>query len=39
METSNLLDQHRVGISPPDEETAGAVKERIQAGKVEHFSF
>jgi aryl-alcohol dehydrogenase-like predicted oxidoreductase len=33
----DLLYQHRVDPSTPIEETAGAVKDLIQAGKVKHF--
>jgi aryl-alcohol dehydrogenase-like predicted oxidoreductase len=33
----DLLYQHRVDPNTPIEETAGAVKELIQAGKVQHF--
>jgi aryl-alcohol dehydrogenase-like predicted oxidoreductase len=33
----DLLYQHRVDPNTPIEETAGAVKELIQAGKVKHF--
>jgi aryl-alcohol dehydrogenase-like predicted oxidoreductase len=36
-ETIDLLYQHRVDKNTPIEETAGAVKELIQAGKVKHF--
>jgi aryl-alcohol dehydrogenase-like predicted oxidoreductase len=36
-DTIDLLYQHRVDKSTPIEETAGAVKELIQAGKVKHF--
>jgi aryl-alcohol dehydrogenase-like predicted oxidoreductase len=37
VETIDLLYQHRVDPSVPIEDTAGAVKELIQAGKVKHF--
>src|SRR5207237_9235368 len=33
----DLLYQHRVDTSVPIEETAGAVKDLIQQGKVKHF--
>lgn len=36
-DTIDLFYQHRVDPSTPIEETAGAVKELIQAGKVKHF--
>ena len=36
-DTIDLLYQHRVDPNTPIEETAGAVKELIQAGKVRHF--
>jgi aryl-alcohol dehydrogenase-like predicted oxidoreductase len=36
-ETIDLLYQHRVDPNTPIEETAGAVKDLIQAGKVKHF--
>jgi len=36
-ETIDLLYQHRVDPNTPIEETAGAVKELIQQGKVKHF--
>jgi aryl-alcohol dehydrogenase-like predicted oxidoreductase len=36
-ESIDLLYQHRVDPNTPIEETAGAVKELIQAGKVKHF--
>jgi aryl-alcohol dehydrogenase-like predicted oxidoreductase len=36
-ETIDLLYQHRVDPNTPIEETVGAVKELIQAGKVKHF--
>jgi aryl-alcohol dehydrogenase-like predicted oxidoreductase len=36
-DTIDLLYQHRVDPNTPIEETAGAVKELIQAGKVKHF--
>jgi aryl-alcohol dehydrogenase-like predicted oxidoreductase len=36
-DTIELLYQHRVDPSTPIEETAGAVKDLIQAGKVKHF--
>jgi aryl-alcohol dehydrogenase-like predicted oxidoreductase len=36
-DTIDLLYQHRVDPNTPIEETAGAVKELIQAGKVQHF--
>jgi len=36
-ETIDLLYQHRVDKSTPIEETAGAVRDLIQAGKVKHF--
>jgi len=36
-DTIDLLYQHRVDKNTPIEETAGAVKELIQAGKVKHF--
>src|ERR1035437_2908302 len=35
--TIDLLYQHRVDPNTPIEETAGAVKDLIQAGKVKHF--
>jgi aryl-alcohol dehydrogenase-like predicted oxidoreductase len=37
VETIDLLYQHRVDPNVPIEEVAGAVKELIQQGKVEHF--
>src|SRR5271156_1218705 len=37
VETIDLLYQHRVDPNVPIEDVAGAVKELIQAGKVEHF--
>jgi aryl-alcohol dehydrogenase-like predicted oxidoreductase len=37
IETIDLLYQHRVDPNVPIEDTAGAVKELIQAGKVKHF--
>src|SRR5690242_3349963 len=37
VETIDLLYQHRVDPDVPIEDTAGAVKELIQAGKVKHF--
>ena len=37
IETIDLLYQHRVDPNVPIEDVAGAVKELIQAGKVEHF--
>ena len=37
VETIDLLYQHRVDPDVPIEETAGAVKELIQQGKVRHF--
>ncbi len=37
VETIDLYYQHRVDPSVPIEDTAGAVKELIQAGKVKHF--
>jgi len=37
LETIDLLYQHRVDPNVPIEDTAGAVKELIQAGKVKHF--
>ena len=37
VETIDLLYQHRVDPNTPIEDTAGAVKELIQAGKVKHF--
>jgi aryl-alcohol dehydrogenase-like predicted oxidoreductase len=37
IETIDLLYQHRVDRAVPIEETAGAVKELIEAGKVKHF--
>jgi aryl-alcohol dehydrogenase-like predicted oxidoreductase len=37
VETIDLLYQHRVDPDTPIEETAGAVRELIQAGKVRHF--
>jgi aryl-alcohol dehydrogenase-like predicted oxidoreductase len=37
VETIDLLYQHRVDPNVPIEDTAGAVKELIQAGKVKHF--
>jgi aryl-alcohol dehydrogenase-like predicted oxidoreductase len=36
-DTIDLLYQHRVDPDTPIEDTAGAVKELIQAGKVKHF--
>jgi aryl-alcohol dehydrogenase-like predicted oxidoreductase len=36
-DTIDLLYQHRVDPNTPIEETAGAVKDLIQAGKVKHF--
>ncbi len=36
-DTIDLLYQHRVDQDTPIEETAGAVKDLIQAGKVKHF--
>jgi aryl-alcohol dehydrogenase-like predicted oxidoreductase len=36
-DTIDLLYQHRVDPATPIEETAGAVKDLIQAGKVKHF--
>src|SRR3984957_19691698 len=36
-DTIDLLYQHRVDPNVPIEETAGAVKDLIQAGKVKHF--
>jgi aryl-alcohol dehydrogenase-like predicted oxidoreductase len=36
-DTIDLLYQHRVDPKTPIEETAGAVKDLIQAGKVKHF--
>jgi aryl-alcohol dehydrogenase-like predicted oxidoreductase len=36
-DTIDLLYQHRVDPDTPIEETAGAVKDLIQAGKVKHF--
>lgn len=36
-DTIDLLYQHRVDTNTPIEETAGAVKDLIQAGKVKHF--
>src|SRR5580700_2438395 len=36
-DTIDLLYQHRVDPTTPIEDTAGAVKELIQAGKVKHF--
>ena len=36
-ETIDLLYQHRVDPNTPIEDTAGAVKDLIQAGKVKHF--
>jgi aryl-alcohol dehydrogenase-like predicted oxidoreductase len=36
-DTIDLLYQHRVDPNTPIEETAGAVKELIEAGKVKHF--
>jgi aryl-alcohol dehydrogenase-like predicted oxidoreductase len=36
-DTIDLLYQHRVDSNTPIEETAGAVKELIEAGKVKHF--
>jgi aryl-alcohol dehydrogenase-like predicted oxidoreductase len=36
-DTIDLLYQHRVDLNTPIEETAGAVKDLIQAGKVKHF--
>src|SRR6202161_505627 len=37
VETIDLLYQHRVDPNVPIEDTAGAVKELIQTGKVKHF--
>jgi aryl-alcohol dehydrogenase-like predicted oxidoreductase len=37
IETIDLLYQHRVDPNVPIEDTVGAVKELIQAGKVKHF--
>jgi aryl-alcohol dehydrogenase-like predicted oxidoreductase len=37
VDTIDLLYQHRVDPNVPIEDTAGAVKELIQAGKVKHF--
>jgi aryl-alcohol dehydrogenase-like predicted oxidoreductase len=37
VETIDLLYQHRVDPNVPIEDTAGAVKDLIQAGKVKHF--
>jgi aryl-alcohol dehydrogenase-like predicted oxidoreductase len=37
IEVIDLLYQHRVDPNTPIEETAGAVKDLIQAGKVKHF--
>jgi aryl-alcohol dehydrogenase-like predicted oxidoreductase len=37
IETIDLLYQHRVDPNTPIEETAGAVRDLIQAGKVKHF--
>jgi len=37
LETIDLLYQHRVDPNVPIEDTAGAVKDLIQAGKVKHF--
>ena len=37
IDTIDLLYQHRVDPNTPIEDTAGAVKELIQAGKVKHF--
>ena len=37
LDTIDLLYQHRVDPNVPIEDTAGAVKELIQAGKVKHF--
>jgi aryl-alcohol dehydrogenase-like predicted oxidoreductase len=37
IDTIDLLYQHRVDKNTPIEETAGAVKDLIQAGKVKHF--
>jgi aryl-alcohol dehydrogenase-like predicted oxidoreductase len=37
IQSIDLLYQHRVDPNVPIEETAGAVKELIQAGKVKHF--
>jgi aryl-alcohol dehydrogenase-like predicted oxidoreductase len=37
VETIDLLYQHRVDPNVPIEDVAGAVKELIQAGKVQHF--
>jgi aryl-alcohol dehydrogenase-like predicted oxidoreductase len=37
VDTIDLLYQHRVDPSTPIEDTAGAVKDLIQAGKVRHF--
>jgi aryl-alcohol dehydrogenase-like predicted oxidoreductase len=36
-DTIDLLYQHRVDANTPIEETAGAVKDLIQSGKVKHF--
>jgi aryl-alcohol dehydrogenase-like predicted oxidoreductase len=36
-DTIDLLYQHRVDKNTPIEETAGAVKDLIQAGKIKHF--
>ncbi|HTW62319.1 MAG TPA: aldo/keto reductase [Terracidiphilus sp.] len=36
-DTIDLLYQHRVDANTPIEETAGAVRDLIQAGKVKHF--
>ena len=36
-DTIDLLYQHRVAPNTPIEETAGAIKDLIQAGKVKHF--
>src|ERR1700678_1362159 len=36
-DTNDLLYQHRVDPNTPIEDTAGAVKELIRAGKVKHF--
>src|SRR6201994_1431952 len=37
IDTIDLLYQHRVDPQTPIEETAGAVKDLVQAGKVKHF--
>jgi aryl-alcohol dehydrogenase-like predicted oxidoreductase len=37
VDTIDLLYQHRVDLNVPIEDVAGAVKELIQQGKVEHF--